>query len=382
MRPLHLEPSPLVLDVVQDPRDGVLLRPGQLGAWRGPRRLGGRRTPTARRSVSRRKVQSPPGSLLRPGRGRHPRATATAAAASGQLVHCVRGPGRGAEPDAGSCGEGRGRWPRADGKAGAGRERAGEWGRCRVLAAIRAGSCRPPPLQSLLHLPVSLTHFGERGGGTATGGREGGGGTGEERRRAAARPPARQLGRWLAHGTPGSGRLGGRTPDNQIESGLTLDGCTEDAPRSGGGESLGHAPTPAPAPPPVFRLSTSGIPGCSRDFAERVGLELSGCLLHADIFGSGEGLAHGAGVKLGVSCPGMPDVSLSNSSRVLLNSQRIAPLSLLVTHLSSSVVAPVSLRDPGGRSPLANGPDSSDFCTSSRASPRPASLVPLQGCLF
>lgn len=104
---------------------------------------------------------------------------------------------------------------------------------------------------------------------------------------------------------------------------------------------MGHAPTPAPAPPPVFRLSTSGIPGCSRDFAERVGLELSGCLLHADIIGSGEGLAHGAGVKLGVSCPGMPDVSLSNSSRVLLNSQRIAPLSLLVTHLTSSVVAPV-----------------------------------------
>lgn len=234
----------------------------------------------------------------------------------------------------------------------------------------------PPPSARLTH------SLWGKGGGTATGGREGGGGTGEERRRAAARPPARQLGRWLAHGTPGSGRLGGRTPDNQIESGLTLDGCTEDAPRSGGGESLGHAPTPAPAPPPVFRLSTSGIPGCSRDFAERVGLELSGCLLHADIFGSGEGLAHGAGVKLGVSCPGMPDVSLSNSSRVLLNSQRIAPLSLLVTHLSSSVVAPVSLRDPGGRSPLANGPDSSDFCTSSRASPRPASLVPLQGCLF
>lgn len=223
-----------------------------------------------------------------------------------------------------------------------------------------------------------------KGGGEPRreGGREGEGRVRRDVAPPLARPPARQLGRWLAHGTPGSGRLGGRTPDNQIESGLTLDGCTEDAPRSGGGESLGHAPTPAPAPPPVFRLSTSGIPGCSRDFAERVGLELSGCLLHADIFGSGEGLAHGAGVKLGVSCPGMPDVSLSNSSRVLLNSQRIAPLSLLVTHLSSSVVAPVSLRDPGGRSPLANGPDSSDFCTSSRASPRPASLVPLQGCLF
>lgn len=156
-------------------------------------------------------------------------------------------------------------------------------------------------------------------GGGNRGGREGGGGTGEERRRAAARPPARPLARWLAHGTPGSGRLGGRTPDNQIESGLTLDGRTEDAPRSGGGESLDHAPTPAPAPPPAFRLSTSGIPGCNRDFAECVGLGLSGCLLHADIIGSGEGLAYGAGVKPSVSCPGMPDVSLSNSSRVLLN---------------------------------------------------------------
>lgn len=139
--------------------------------------------------------------------------------------------------------------------------------------------------------------------------------------------------------------------------------------------------TPPRRRPPLPRFSDSA-PVASRGAAERVGLELSGCLLHADIIGSGEGLAHGAGVKLGVSCPGMPDVSLSNSSRVLLNSQRIAPLSLLVTHLTSSVVAPVSLRDPGGRSPLANGPDSSDFCTGSRASPRPASLVPLQGCLL
>lgn len=32
------------------------------------------------------------------------------------------------------------------------------------LPWVRAGSCRPPPLQSLLHLPVSLTQFRERGG--------------------------------------------------------------------------------------------------------------------------------------------------------------------------------------------------------------------------
>lgn len=193
VRPLHFEPSPLVLDVVQDPRDGVLLRPGQLGAWRGPRHLGGRGTPAARRSVrSRRKVQGPPGSLLRPGRGRHPRAAATAAAASGQLVHCVRGPGRGSEPDAGSCGEGRGRWPRADGRAGAGRERAGEGGRCRVLAADQS---RELPAAAITVPPPSarLTHSLWGKGGGNRGGREGGGGTGEERRRAAARPPACSL---------------------------------------------------------------------------------------------------------------------------------------------------------------------------------------------
>lgn len=156
VRPLHLEPSPLVLDVVQYSRNSVLLRPGQLGACRGPRRLGGRRTPTARRSVrSRRKAQVPPGSLLRSGRDRHP----LAAAASGQLVHCVWGPGWGAERDTDSCGEGRDGGPALTAGRGSGRERAGEGVAAVCLPRIRAGSCRPPPLQSLLHLPVSLTHF-------------------------------------------------------------------------------------------------------------------------------------------------------------------------------------------------------------------------------
>ena len=51
VRPLHLEPSPLVLDVVQDPWDSALLRPGQLWACRGTRSLGGQRTPAACRSI-------------------------------------------------------------------------------------------------------------------------------------------------------------------------------------------------------------------------------------------------------------------------------------------------------------------------------------------
>lgn len=61
------------------------------------------------------------------------------------------------------------------------------------LPRIRAGSCRPPPLQSLLHLPVSLTHFGERGGGKP---RRAGEREGEGRvRRDVAPPPARSLAR-------------------------------------------------------------------------------------------------------------------------------------------------------------------------------------------
>lgn len=111
VRPLHLEPSPLVLDVVQDPRDSVLLRPGQLRACRGARTLGGWRTPTARRSISPwRRAHVPPRSLLLPWRGCHPRASTTA---SGELVHCVWGPGRGAGREADSWGKGRGGWPRA-----------------------------------------------------------------------------------------------------------------------------------------------------------------------------------------------------------------------------------------------------------------------------
>lgn len=56
------------------------------------------------------------------------------------------------------------------------------------LPWVRAGSCRPPPLQSLLHLPVSLTHFRGRGGPR----REGEGQSWEgEGRRAAPRAACR-----------------------------------------------------------------------------------------------------------------------------------------------------------------------------------------------
>lgn len=159
MRPLHLEPSPLVLDVVQDPWDSVLLRPGQLGACRWTRSFGGRRTPAARRSIAPwRKAHVPPRSLLLPWWGRHPRAATTA---SGELVHCVWGPGRGAGRDADSWGKGRGGWPRSGGGAEASWEWGGEGIVAECLPWVRAGSCRPPPLQSLLHLPVSLTHFKE-----------------------------------------------------------------------------------------------------------------------------------------------------------------------------------------------------------------------------
>jgi hypothetical protein len=170
-----------VLDVVQYPRDSVLLRPGQLGACRGTRSLGGRRTSAARHSIPpRRKAQVPPRSLLLPGRGRHPRAATTA---SGELVHCVWGPPPGRRARHRQLGEGPERVAR-DGGAEAGRERGGQGVLAMCLPWVRAGSCRPPPLQSLLHLPVSLTHFRERGGPRREG--ERGQGWERERRKAAA----------------------------------------------------------------------------------------------------------------------------------------------------------------------------------------------------
>lgn len=242
MRPLHLEPSPLVLDVVQDPRDSVLLRPGQLRACRGTRSLGGRKTSAARRSISPwRKAHVPPRSLLLPWRGRHPRAATTA---SGELVHCVWGPGRGAGRDADGWGKGRGGWPRAGGGAEAGWEWGGEGVVAARLPWVRAGSCRPPPLQSLLRLPVSLTHFRE-GGGRGGRGERGQGWEGDRRR------PV------TPHSMPGRERRCRCMPSSQIESGLTLRRRTEDAVKVAvrGGEG---APAPPIGPPPDSLRVSSG----------------------------------------------------------------------------------------------------------------------------
>lgn len=121
---------------------------------------------------------------------------------------------QGETPTAG--GRGRGRWPRAGGGAEAGWKRGGEGVVAVCLPWVRAGSCRPPPLQSLLHLPVSLTHFRGRGGrgGRARGGRVGKG--------IDVGPP-------LPRSMPGRERHCCRSPGSQIESGLTLRRRTEEA---------------------------------------------------------------------------------------------------------------------------------------------------------
>lgn len=147
------------------------MRPGQLWACRGTRSLCSRRTPAARRSIPRwRKAHIPPRTLLLPRRGRHPRPATTA---SGELVHCVWSPGRGAGRDAYGWGKSRGGWPRAGGGAEAGWERGGKGVVAVRLPWVRAESCRPPPLQSLLHLPDSLTlgkgGHGRRGEGAGLG---------------------------------------------------------------------------------------------------------------------------------------------------------------------------------------------------------------------
>lgn len=153
VRPLHLEASPLVLDVVQDPRDGVVLRPGQLGRAR-------RLLPARGRGALRLLLPSAAGSgpraaparlqvhvasalrrgLLRPRRGRHP----AASSGSRVLVHCLRGalllvprrePGTGAGEGASGAG-----W---DGWEEAGRVRGGGGPR-RAVSGCQS-SAEPPP---------------------------------------------------------------------------------------------------------------------------------------------------------------------------------------------------------------------------------------------
>lgn len=156
VRPLHLEASPLVLDVVQDPRDGVVLGPGQLG---GARRLltgRGRGALGLGLLPSSSAASSPHAAptrlqvhvstrlrrrLLRSRGGRHP----TASSGSRVLVHCLRGalllvPRRG--PGAGA-GEG------ASGADWGGEEGAGRAGGLRRAGpgVSAARSRRQPPLQ-------------------------------------------------------------------------------------------------------------------------------------------------------------------------------------------------------------------------------------------
>lgn len=144
---------------------------------------------------------------------------------------CVGGPGRGAEPDADSCGEARdgGPAPTAGrGPAGRGPGRGGSPpGACRGSEQGAAGRRHYSP--SSICPSHSLT-LGR--GGAAAGGR----GRGD------VGPP-------LARGTLGSERRAGRRqPDNQIESGLALRRRSRHGPLLGGGESLGPAPTRAPGP--------------------------------------------------------------------------------------------------------------------------------------
>ena len=190
VRPLHLEPSPLVLDVVQDPWDSALLRPGQLWACRGTRSLGGQRTPAARRSIPPRgeRLMFPPGPCCCRGGAAIPGPPPPPPPASSSIV---RGAPAGAQGETSTAGgrAGEGGAALAAGRRPAGR-RAGRGLLLNACQWVRAGSCRPPPLQSLLHLPVSLTHFRGRGGRGGRG--KGGQGWEGERRRAAA--PAQHAG--------------------------------------------------------------------------------------------------------------------------------------------------------------------------------------------
>lgn len=217
-----------MLDVVQDPRDSVLLRPGQLRACRGTRSLGGWRTSAACRSIPPwRKAHVPPRSLLLPWRGRHPRASTTA---SGELVHCVWGPGRGAGREADG-------WVRA-GEGGpelaAGRKPAGRGARrgsllyaCRGSEQGAAGRRHYSP--SSICPSHSLT-LGKGGGPRREGERGGRVGKGID------------VGPSLPRSMPGRERRCHRTPSSQIECGLTIRRRTEDSRRLGRGRSSGPAP--------------------------------------------------------------------------------------------------------------------------------------------
>lgn len=120
------------------------------------------------------------------------------------------------------------------------------------LPWVRAGSCRPPPLQSLLHLPVSLTHFRERGAAAERGkGWEG------DRRRAAA-----------SHSLSGKERRCRHSLDSQIESGLTLRKRTGHVVcRHWGGEISGSTLAP---PPGAGQLRGYGRLESDSDFGELV----------------------------------------------------------------------------------------------------------------
>lgn len=142
---------------------------------------------------------------------------------------CV-GPRPGRRARSRRLGKGRGGWPRASSGAEAGWERGEEGVVAVCLPWVRAGSCRPPPLQSLLHLPVSLTHFRERGGPRREGERGGRVGKGID------------VGPSLPRSMPGRERRCHRTPSSQIECGLTIRRRTEDSRRLGRGRSSGPAP--------------------------------------------------------------------------------------------------------------------------------------------
>lgn len=178
-------------------------------------------------------------------------------------------------PDADSCGEGRDGGPAPTAGRGAGRETAGEGVVAVCLPRIRAGSCRPPPLRYLLHLPVSLTHFGGEGGRGGRRRRDGGGGGGTEGRRS-------RTARWVENAAAS------RTPESQKESGLTPRRRTEDGPLFG---RRGKAW----APPQLGRRAPAFLRLWNLDAAltlgKRVGVGLPGRFPHARILRGSVGLS-------------------------------------------------------------------------------------------